>query len=258
MRLPKLVTMRSPRQRSLAASGVFLIILLAVLVAAAPLEPALTASAALAVSVLAFAIALLAITKARTLEFCPQVLAGDVILPRAAGSAAKLLLPLQFSNDGYADGIIEWLALRLTLDGQTAGSVLLSPVGEVDMQRFIQAGRRLNDGNTIEPFTGFALEGKRALAKFVLFDVAERPRAAALQLHPGRYSFELFLKAGNTPQPRLARSFEHVIEPKQLEEHRNDSAVYLINYHVTLPAVRRALAESEWLPRADAAQASAR
>lgn len=255
MQLTRIVHTRSPRERVLVASAA----LIAVLAGALYLgRPELTGLAALAVSILALAFAVLALVKSRMVEFCPEVLGGDVILPRAAGNATRLLLPLQFSNDGYADGIIEWLALRLTLDGQTAGSVLLSPVGEVDMPRFIHAGRRLNDGNTIEPFTGFALEGKRALARFVLFDVAERPRAAPLQLQPGRYSFELFFKAGNSPRPRLARSFEHVLEPRQLEDHRNDSAVYLINYHVTLPAIRRALAESEWLPRADPAQASAR
>ena len=51
-----------------------------------------------------------AIFRMRMLEFRPEVLAGDVILPRdgkAAGSAARLLLPLQFSNGGCAGGIGE-------------------------------------------------------------------------------------------------------------------------------------------------------
>jgi hypothetical protein len=256
MRLPTIVYMRSPRQRSLAAAAVFLMLLLVVLAAAAPLEPSLTAAAALAVSVLAFGIALLAVSKARMLEFCPEVLGGDVILPRA--SAGRLLLPLQFSNAGYADGIVEWLAIRLTLEDDASREILLSPVGEVDMQRFIQAKRRLTDDNVLEPFTSFPLEGKRSLAKFLLFDVAERPRAPGLRLQPGRYGFELFIKATNSRHPQLARSFEHVLEQKHLEDYRDDAAVYLINYQITLPAARRALAESEWLPRAGAGQASAR
>lgn len=256
MRLPSIVYMRSPRQSSLAAAAGLLIVLLILLVAAAPLEPSLTAAAALAFSVLAFGAALLALTKARMLEFCPEVLGGDLILPRS--SAGRLLLPLQFSNAGYADGIIEWLAIRLTVSGETSREILLSPVGEVDMQRFIQAKRRLTDDNVLEPFTAFALEGKRALAKFVLFDVAERPRAPSLRLLPGRYGFELFIKANNSRHPQLARAFEHVVEQKHIEDCRDDAAVYLINYQITLPAARRALAESEWLPRAAAGQASAR
>lgn len=256
MRLPTIVYMRSPRQQRLAAAGVFLVLLLALLAAAAPLEPSLTAAAALAISVLAFGIALLAVTKARMLEFCPEVLGGDLILPRA--SAGRLLLPLQFSNGGYADGIVEWLAIRLTVNGDTSREVLLSPVGEVDMQRFIQAKRRLTEDNVLEPFTSFPLEGKRSLAKFVLFDVAERPRAPGLRLQPGRYGFELFMKATNSRHPQLARSFEHVLEQKHLEDYRDDAAVYLINYQITLPGARRALADSEWLPRASASQASAR
>jgi hypothetical protein len=215
---------------------------------------------ALAVSVLALAASAFAIVRMRMLEFRPEVLAGDVILPRAgkaAGSAARLLLPLQFSNAGCADGIVEWVAVRLTPDGDSARSVLLSPVGEVDMQRFIHAKRRLTEDNTLEPFTGFALEGKRSLAKFVLFDIAERPRAAPLRLQPGRYGFELFVKASNSRQPRLERSFEHVIEQKHVDDYRDDAAVYLISYQITLPTVRRALADAEWVPRSREVEASA-
>ena len=204
----------------------------------------------LVVSLIALSAAGLALYKLRALEFAPEVLAGDVILPRASrvGGDTKFLLPLQFTNSGNADGIIEWVALRLTVDGQADRSVLLSPVAEVDMQRFIQAKRKLDTENTIEPFTAFALEGRRALAKFVLFDVAERPRAAPVQLRPGRYAFELFVKSTATRQPKLERRFEHAVEQKQVEELRNDTTVYLINYDINLPAARRELASMEWLP----------
>jgi hypothetical protein len=210
---------------------------------------------ALAVSLLALAGAAWAVFRLRMLQFCPEVLAGDVILPRPGKPGGpRLLLPMQFTNAGHADGVVEWVALRVTPDGDPQRSVLLSPVAEVDMQRFIQAKRRLTDDNTLEPFTGFALEAKRALAKFVLFDVAERPRAAPLRLQPGRYAFEVFLKASNARQPRLERTFEHVLEQKHLDDYRDDAAVYLISYQVTLPTVRRALAESEWIPRARPAE----
>jgi hypothetical protein len=221
-------------------------------IALAAAKPAWTAWLALALAMPALAMAGFALLKARMLEFRPEVLGGDVILPRPGriGERPKVLLPLQFTNAGYADGIIEWIALRLTLDGRTERSLLLSPVAEVDMQRFIQAKRKLEEENTIEPFTSFVLEGRRSAAKFVLFDLAERHRAAPLELQPGRYSFELFLKAGNSGQPKLERQFEHQLEQKQLEDYRNGTSVYLINYEVSLPSVRRALAASEWLPRA--------
>jgi hypothetical protein len=213
----------------------------------------------LGISLLALAVAALAALKIRKLEFCPEVLGGDVILPRAgrAAGTARLLLPLHFSNAGHAGGIVEWVALRVTVDGEAERSILLSPAAEVDMQRFIQARRRLTDDNCIEPFSGFALDARRSVSKFILFDVAERPRAAGLRVRPGRYRFELFVKASNARQPKLERSFEHVLEQKHLEDYRDDLAVYLIDYQITLPGVRRALAESEWLPRASAAQSPA-
>ncbi|HZM34512.1 MAG TPA: hypothetical protein VFC18_08445 [Burkholderiales bacterium] len=211
-----------------------------------------TAWLPLVVSLLALAVAVLALVRTRALEFAPEVLAGDVILPRASRvpGAVRLLLPLQFMNTGHADGIVEWIAVRLTVDGRTDHSILLSPVAEVDMQRFIHAKRRLDTENTIEPFTSFALEGKRSVAKFVLFDVAERPRAAPLELRPGRYAFELFMKSSATRQPKLERTFEHAISDTQIEEFRNDGTVYLINYQITLPAARRELAAVEWIPSA--------
>jgi hypothetical protein len=209
----------------------------------------LAARLALVLAVPAFAMACLALAKAKMLEFCPDLLAGDVILPRTSGNRVRLLLPLQFNNAGHADGIVEWIALRLTLDGRSDQSLLLSPVAEVDMQRFIQAKRMLEQENVIEPFTSFALEGRRAAAKFVLFDHAERHRARPLELRPGRYSFELFVKGTHSRQPQLACAFDHVLEQQQLEDFRNGSTVYLINYNITLPGVRRAVAGAEWLPR---------
>jgi hypothetical protein len=241
---------RPPRQLRLAAGGALGVMLL---LAALLGKPAVTAWLALAFAVPALAIACLAVAKAKMLEFRPEVLGGDVILPRPGrlGERPKLLLPLQFSNAGYAEGIVEWIALRVTIDGRTDRSQLLSPVADVDMQRFIQAKRRLEEDNTIEPFASFALEGRRSVAKFVLFDMAERQRGAdPLELRPGRYAFELFVKATGSRHPRLERHFEHLLDSKQLEDYRGGSTVYLINYDVTLPGMRRALAGAEWLPRA--------
>ena len=196
------------------------------------------------------AVAVMCALRLQLLEFAPEVIAGDVIVPRPsrAGREVKLLLPLQFINAGSVDGVIEWVALRLTIDGNIERSVLLSPVAEVDMQRFIQAKRRLDD-TAIESFTAFPLEGKRAVAKFVLFDLAEKKSTPGLTLRAGRYSFELFVKSTANRSPKLERVFEHVVEPKHLEEFAADAPVYLINYQINLPTARRELTGAEWMPR---------
>ena len=213
---------------------------------------------ALALSAVALAVSAFFALKIRRLEFCPEIVGGDVILPRAgrAAGTARLILPLHFSNAGHAGGIVEWVALRVTHDAEPERPVLLSPVAEVDMQRFIQDRRQLNDQNCSEPFSGFALDARRALSKFLLFDVAERPRVPQLRVQRGRYRFELFVKAANARQPKLERTFEHTLEQKHLDDYKDDLAVYLIDYPATLPGVRRALAESEWLPQAATKSAS--
>jgi hypothetical protein len=206
---------------------------------------------ALGLAIAAVCIAVFGVYKAGLLEFTPEVLAGDVIVPRPsrAGGDVKLLLPLQFTNSGSADGVVEWVALRLTIDGDIQRSVLLSPVAEVDMQRFIQAKRRLDDQNCIEPFTAFPLEGKRSLAKFVLFDLAEKQRAEPLRLRSGRWSFEVFVKSTANRSPKLERCFEHAVEKKHIDEFAGDAPIYLINYQITLPSARREIAGAEWMPR---------
>jgi len=204
---------------------------------------------ALVLSLIALVLAALALFRGRALAFAPEIVAGDVILPRSStAGGVKFLLPLQFANAGYAGGVVHWVALRLTVDGNTAGSVLLSPVAEVDMQHFLRAKRRLEPEN-VDSFGSFALEGKRALAKFVLFEPADRRSAAMLKLRPGRYGFEVFYKAGAMREPRLGPVFEHTIEQKSIEQYEADETVYLINYNITLPSVRRELAGLEWLPR---------
>jgi hypothetical protein len=204
---------------------------------------------ALVFSLVACALAALALFRGRAFAFAPEIFGGDVILPRSSTAGGiKFLLPLQFANAGYAGGVVHWIALRLTVDGDTARSMLLSPVAEVDMQSFLRAKRRLETDN-VEPFTGFALDGKRALAKFVLFEPAEQRTAPAPRLRPGRYGFELFYKAGAMREPLIARSFEHVLEQKSIEQYEADETVYLINYQITLPGVRREVAGLEWLPR---------
>jgi hypothetical protein len=204
---------------------------------------------ALILSLVALALAALALFRGRAFAFAPEILGGDVILPRSSTAGGiKFLLPLQFVNAGYGGGVVHWIALRLTVDGDTSRSMLLSPVAEVDMQSFLRAKRRLESEN-VEPFTSFALDGKRALAKFVLFEPAEQRTAPAPRLRPGRYAFELFYKAGAMREPRRERCFEHVLEQKSIEQYESDETVYLINYHITLPGVRREVAGLEWLPR---------
>lgn len=205
----------------------------------------------LGLAIAGFWLAALAAGKAKMVEFAPEVLGGDVILPPSrANGEVRLLMPLQFTNSGSAGGVVEWVALRLTIDGDAGRSVLLSPIAEVDMQRFIRAKRRLEPDNALDPFIAFSLEGKRSVTKFVLFDLAEKGRTAPLHLAPGRYGFELFVKSSATRSPKLERTFEHAIDAKQIAEVRGDTTVYLINYQITLPSARREIGGGEWLPRA--------
>jgi hypothetical protein len=244
MRLPSTLPVAPAH---VAAAGALIVLVLVLVLA----DPAVKANVSLVIGGMAFATSVVLLRKQRMSEFCPEVLAGDVILPRASRARSpKLLLPLQFTNAGYGGGIVQWVALRLTVDGQAERSVLMSPVAEVDMQGFLQAKRQITPANAIDHFSAFALDGKRAIAKFVLFDISERGRGDPLELRPGRYRFELFMKASHSTEPRLERTFDHLLTEQQIEDYRGDATVYLINYQMSLPAARRELSSGEWLPRA--------
>ena len=85
---------------------------------------------------------------------------------------------------------------------------------------FIQAKRRLEEEHTIEPSSASPSTGG-APRRSSCFSTWPKARRAAAELRPGRYCFELFLKASNRSQPRLELRFEHTLEPKQLEDYRN-------------------------------------
>src|SRR5687767_8981478 len=84
MRRPDALLTQSSRQLRTAVAGAIAVVLLlvVVLLATLPAKPMLTAWLALALATLAFAMACLALLRARMLAFCPEVLGGDVILPR--------------------------------------------------------------------------------------------------------------------------------------------------------------------------------
>src|SRR5512138_1377335 len=99
MQWPPSLLAKSPRQVWMAAAcSAAAVLLIALLIA----RPALTAWFALALAIPAVVMAYLALVKARMLEFCPEVFAGDVILPRSGRplDGTRLLLPLQFTNSG--------------------------------------------------------------------------------------------------------------------------------------------------------------
>ena len=187
------------------------------------------------------------------LEFCPEVLGGDVILPRttgrgrrAAAAAAAVHQRRLCRRHHRVD--------RGAADGRRARPTRLAAARPGGRGRHAalhpgQAAARAE--NTIEPFTRFALEGRRSLAKFVLFDHAERDAGAS------RSSCARGATASSFSSRRRVRASRSSSAPSStcssrssIEDYSAGSTVYLINYDISLPSVRRALAGPEWLPRA--------
>src|ERR1051326_7525949 len=104
----------------------------------------------LGLSIASLAVAILSAFKNELFEFAPAVLGSQVIFVQARPIHAKLtvILPLSFINTGYAEGVIEWVAVKLVrrTDRQSA---VLHPTLEVDMLKFWQGKHYLHADNTI-------------------------------------------------------------------------------------------------------------
>src|ERR1035437_4563540 len=69
----------------------------------------------LGLSIASLAVAILSAFKNELFEFAPAVLGSEIILAQARPIHAKLtvILPLSFVNTGYAEGVVEWVAVKL-------------------------------------------------------------------------------------------------------------------------------------------------
>jgi|ERR1051326_644034 hypothetical protein len=180
----------------------------------------------LGLSIASLAVAILSAFKNELFEFAPAVLGSQVIFVQARPIHAKLtvILPLSFINTGYAEGVIEWVAVKLVrrTDRQSA---VLHPTLEVDMLKFWQGKHYLHADNTIGLFTSFPLESKKVVVKAILFTV---PTAAEpFSLSEGEYRFDIYLKASIAKRAKVMHSLTYTFSEQFLTEYISGKTMVL-------------------------------
>lgn len=178
----------------------------------------------LGLSIGSLAIAILSAFKNELFEFAPAVLGSEVILthPRLNQEFA-MILPLSFVNTGYAEGIVEWVAVKLVhiADGHFSA---LHPIFEVDLLKFWQGKHYLHAENTIGTFASFPMESKKVVVKSILFAVPEGRRFALVK---GEYRFDIYLKANNIRRARVLHSFKYSLSDEFLSEYASGKTMVL-------------------------------
>ena len=155
------------------------------------------------------------------------------MLPQTEPRAVSLqfVLPLNFVNAGYAEGVIEWVALKF-LPSTNGEEFVCGPVGEVDLVKFIQGRRHLHPENMLGPFLPFPLESKKSIGKAVLFS-PEPSDGAQRVLIPDDYRMDVYLKASGRAPVKMI-SVERALTPKLIADFAAGGSIFVANREIKL------------------------
>jgi len=160
------------------------------------------------ISVVSLIVSLIAAFKSEFLNFNLSIINDEVIIstPDKKPENISLIVPISFVNEGYGNGIIEWIAIKIIKEADD-NIKLYTPIAEIDLQEFIQGKRKLHASNIKTGFSSFILSSKEAMKKHILFtqelDNKEYPLSA---WEPGKYKFEIYVKINNIEKPKLLKS----------------------------------------------------
>lgn len=209
--------MRFPQRLFLTASGIVAASLLGAFAIRRSDNAALWLP--LGLSIASLAVAILSAFKNELFEFAPAVLGSEVIIlaqERPIHANLTVILPLSFVNTGYAEGIVEWVALKLvhTADGDFS---VLHPTLELDLLKFWQGRRYVHADNLIGTFTSFPIESKKVVVKSILFTAPDG--AKPFTLVEGEYRFDIYVKSSNARKARVLHSFKYTVSDQNLSSY---------------------------------------
>lgn len=187
----------------------------------------------IAISVFALLVSLLSAFKSDLLPSDIIVIGGDALLAQTDPLSEQPVIPFAFSlgfiNQGYGDEIVEWVAIRATNQNDKTAK-LLTPLVQIDFQKFIQGSRHLHAENIIGPFAAFSLGSKSSLTKTIVFDQepnhAKYPKS---NWSPGKYRFDLFLKVASSSSSKLVLSIHHTLTEQILNSFFGGTSCHLTN-----------------------------
>ena len=150
------------------------------------------------VSILALMVSLLGTFRSEVFPFEVQVRWGTIVFPPPAPNDLGIVLPLIFLNTGFADGVIDSVALLLRgADGSVRKYVPVAELGEIGT-----LVGPLHISHMERTFGPFALAAKESAVKRILFfqDQANT-KYPMVVLGSGEYELELFAKHTGVKRP---------------------------------------------------------
>lgn len=201
-------------------ANLFAAVFLAVVIAAAtkiiifPDEPA-----TVVIALLALIVSIASNFKNDLFPFQLKILAGNIWLyqPDRKISGTIFILEIFFVNQGYADGIIKAIVLKL-IDAQ-GREKLYSTIDEMDATLVREITFDTKPGaerkGSHDFFGPFPVHSKQSLKKFISFELREED-SQTLEWLDGSYKFEIYIASSEWESWKKVFEFEHRIDSEIL------------------------------------------
>lgn len=130
-----------------------------------------------------------------------------------------VLLPITLVNDTPRACIINLIAIKIL---GNSSPMLYTPVSTVDFEKFIQGKIALNKENIKAPFTEFVIPRESTYSEYILFvQGPEKDNYPIQEWIPGMYTFQVFIKYGDSETPFLIKELKMEITDDTLENYQN-------------------------------------
>lgn len=214
-------------QRRIGIVLILFLAIVAIIIALATIFRNIQGSIALVVSIIAILCSLVAIFKEDFFPFPLRVLSGDVIfLNNQPNPAVDLVLTTTFINQGYIDGIIELIALKVTnSQGKRKIYVACNELDNRLVFNLIRQPQTSTNAIIPLPFSAFPIHSRESIKKHIGFAWSISSDFTRWEVE--RYKFELYLKLGQWKKLKKVAEFNHEMTPNDLNSYLNQESYYM-------------------------------
>lgn len=214
-------------QRRLGIILILLLAVVAVILAIAAIFPGIRDYLPLIVSSIALLASLIALFKEDLFSFRLRVLAGDVILLNTQNNPAiDLVLTLTFINKGYVDGVIEFIALKVT--NSKGSKKLYVASNELDNKLVFNIIRQTQtsiSNSIFFPLSAFPIQSRQSIKKHL--GLAWSSASNFIEWEADRYQFELYLKSSRDKKLKKVSEFYHEMTRNDFNIYSNQESYYM-------------------------------
>lgn len=181
------------------------------------------------IAILALLVSALGVFKNEIFPFSLKLFIDELLVPGDTANAQRtdanlpLVLGVSFMNEGYAEGIIEYVFLKVI--GEDNIVKIYNPTVEIDYKSYIQGARKLHASNIISQFSSFPMHSKSSVKKYIVFQNLGSEKNPISDWNVGNYKIEIYCKHSSFRQPIKIIEKPFTLDENGLENYKNNNSV---------------------------------